>query len=71
MMKQIKTLTKLQLQNLYGLNVFRYTKDKKKKNTTIALGFVYALLVVMVAFYIGGAAFAYTYLGMEEIVPAY
>ena len=71
MMKQIKTLTKLQLQNLYGLNVFRYTKDKKKKKTAIGLGAVWALLIVMIAIYIGGAAFAYVYLGMAEIVPAY
>jgi len=71
MMKQIKTLTKLQLQNLYGLNVFRYTKDKKKKKTTIGLGVVWVLLIVMIATYIGGAAFAYVYLGMAEIVPAY
>jgi len=71
MMKQIKTLTKLQLQNLYGLNVFRYTKDKKKKKTTIGLGVVWALLIVMIATYIGGATFGYVYLGMAEIVPAY
>ena len=71
MMKQIKTLTKLQLQNLYGLNVFRYTKDKKKKKTTIGLGVVWALLIVMIATYIGGATFGYVYLGMSEIVPAY
>ena len=71
MMKQIKTLTKLQLQNLYGLNVFRYTKDKKKKKTTIGLGLVWALLIVMIATYIGGATFGYVYLGLAEIVPAY
>ena len=71
MMKQIRTLTKLQLQNLYGLNVFRYTKDKKKKKTTIGLGVVWALLIVMIATYIGGATFGYVYLGMAEIVPAY
>ena len=71
MMKQIKTLTKLQLQNLYGLNVLRYTKDKKKKKTTIGLGVVWAFLIVMIAVYIGAAVFGYVYLGMAEIVPAY
>ena len=71
MMKQIKTLTKLQLQNLYGLNVFRYTKDKKKKKTTIGLGVVWVLLIVMIAIYIGGATFGYVHIGMPEIVPAY
>lgn len=71
MMKQIKTLTKLQLQNLYGLNVFRYTKDKKKKKTTMGLGVVWAVLIVMITVYIGAAVFGYVYLGMGEIVPAY
>lgn len=71
MMKQIKTLTKLQLQNLYGLNVFRYTKDKKKKQKAIGLSVVWALLIVMIAGYIGAAVFGYVYLGMAEIVPAY
>lgn len=70
-MKQIRTLTKLQLQNLYGLNVFRYTKDQKKKKTTIGLGIVWALLIVMIAGYIGTAVFGYVYIGMAEIVPAY
>ena len=41
MIKQIKTLTKLQLKNLYGLNVFRFTKNKK--------GFSLALPVVELA----------------------
>ena len=36
MIKQIKSLTKLQLKNLYGLNVFRFTKDKKEKARKIA-----------------------------------
>lgn len=71
MIKQIKHLTKLQLQNLYGLNVFRYTKDKKRKQKAIGLGFVWALLIVMIAGYIGAMAYAYIYIGMAEIMPAY
>lgn len=71
MMKQIKTLTKLQLQNLYGLNVFRYTKDKKRRQKAIGLGFAWAFVIVMIVGYIGAAAFGYVYLGMADIVPAY
>lgn len=71
MMKQIRTLAKLQLQNLYGVNVFRYTKDKKKKQKAIGLGVVWALLIVMIAVYIGAAVFGYVYIGMADIVPAY
>lgn len=70
-MKQIKNLTILQLKNLYGLNVFRYTKDKKAKQRTIGLGFVWALLILMIMTYVGGMVFGYVYLGMGEVVPAY
>ena len=71
MMKQIKTLTKLQLQNLFGLNVFRYTKDKKRKQKTIGLSVVWAMLLLMIAFYVGGLVYSYVYLGMGDVVPAY
>ena len=53
MMKQIKTLTKLQLQNMFGLNVFRYTKDKKRKQKTIGLSVVWTMLLLMRASYVG------------------
>lgn len=71
MIKQIKTLTKLQLQNMYGLNVFRYTKDKKRRQKASGLGFAWMLIIVMIVGYIGAAAFGYVYLGMADIVPAY
>ena len=31
MMRQVLTLSRVQLQNLFGINELRYTKDKKKK----------------------------------------
>ena len=34
-LKQIKILTALELRNLYGLNVLRFTKDKKAKHIPI------------------------------------
>ena len=37
MIRQIKNLTKLQLQNMYGLNVFRFSKDKAEKRKKLAL----------------------------------
>jgi len=71
MIKQIKNLTKLQLKNLYGINVLRHTKDKKERRKKLALAAVYVLLILMVCFYVGLMAFGYTLIGLEKIVPAY
>lgn len=70
-MKQISVLIGLQLKNMYGINVFRHTKDKKERAKKLALAVAYALVAVMVVSYIGGMVFGYTYLGLEELVPAY
>ena len=71
MIKQIKCLTKLQLKNIYGLNVFRFTKDKKAKQKTTGMAVVWALLIAMVCFYVGMMAYGYILIGMAEILPAY
>ena len=71
MIKQIKHLTKLELQNLYGWNVFRYTKDKNQKQKMLGLCVAWAFILVMIVGYIGAAAFGYAYIGLAEIVPPY
>ena len=71
MIKQIRHLTKLELQNLYGLNVFRYTKDKRQKQKMLGLCAAWLFIIVMIVGYIGAAVFGYVYIGMAEIVPAY
>jgi len=71
MIKQISSLTKLQLKNLFGMNVFRFTKDKKEKRKKLVMMVVYLVLVVTACFYIGAMTFGYVFMGMKEIVPAY
>lgn len=71
MLNQIKTLTALELKNLYGINVFRHTKDKKAKKRMIALMVTWIFVIAVVASYIGGLSFGLVYLGQEEIVCAY
>ena len=48
MIKQIKHLTKLELQNLYGWNVFRYTKDKSQKKKMLGLCAAWVFVLVMI-----------------------
>lgn len=71
MLNQIKTLAALELKNLYGINVFRHTKDKKHRAKSILLIVVWVYLILMVAGYMGGLAYGLTYLGMESVVCAY
>jgi len=71
MLKQVLTLSRVQLQNLFGINEMRYTRDKKKKGTFTLLAVAYLLIILMVVGYIGSMSFAFHYLGMGEIVPMY
>lgn len=71
MLTQIKLLTRLELCNLYGLNVLRFSKDKKSRQKTLGLTALWILLLVMLIGYVGGLAYGLIYLGLEEAVPAY
>jgi len=71
MVKQIKTLSKLELANIFSLNVIRHTKDKKSRNTGVALGITIGILMVMAITYVGGMCYGFIKLGATEIVPAY
>ena len=71
MMRQVLTLSRVQLQNLFGINELRYTKDKKKKATFVLLAVAYLLVILMLVGYIGAMSFGFHYLGMGEIVPMY
>lgn len=70
-MWQIKILTKLELANIFSLNVLRHTKDKKVRNTGIALGIIIGFLMMMVIAYVGVMSYGFIKLGAEELVPAY
>ncbi len=71
MLKQVLTLSHMQLKNLFGFNEMRYTKDKKKKGTFLLLAIAYLLVILMIISYIGSMSFAFHYLEMGEIVPMY
>lgn len=69
--KQLATLIKIQLVNLYGINVYRNLKDPKEKMKKFWLGMAYALVVFVVMFYMGAMSLGYVYIGMGDILPAY
>ncbi len=70
-MNQIKVFTKMELCNLYGLNVLFHTKDSVDKKKRIALGIIIIILFIMLGAYCGGMSYGLIKLGMGETVPAY
>lgn len=71
MYRQIRRLCRLQLGNLFGINEFRYTKDRAKKMRYLGLAVVWALLIVMLVGYVTAYAAVFGWLGMAEIAPIY
>lgn len=71
MCKQIKLLTKLELCNLFSLNVLRFSKDKKVHNRALGLLAAWAVLLAMLTLYMGGLSYGLISLGLEAVVPAY
>lgn len=70
-LKQLVALIKLQMLNLYGINVYRNTKDPKEKRKKFWMGIAYAVVAIMMMFYVGGMSYGYVYLGLADILPAY
>lgn len=71
MLRHVRILTKLELCNLYGLNVLRFSKDKKARRKTMSLAAVWAVLLAVLVFYVGGLSYGLILLGLWESVPAY
>ena len=69
--KQLAALIKIQLINLYGLNVYRNLKDTKEKRKKFWLGVAYAFVILVMMFYVGAMSFGYVYIGLADILPAY
>lgn len=71
MLKQICTLTRLELCNIFGWNVFRFTKDKKAKQKAKIMMAVWGVLILMLFGYVGGLSFGLVQLGLAEAILAY
>ncbi len=68
-MKQFITLTKLELLNLFGLNVLRHVKDpaEKKKKTIMAV--VLLIVVLILGGYLTFSAYGMAFLGVGDKIP--
>ena len=71
MLTQIKQMAKLELCNIFGLNVFRFSKDPKAKRKAVLMMALWAFLLIMLSFYVGGLSYGLILLGAGYVVPAY
>ncbi|AEB30383.1 conserved hypothetical protein [Carnobacterium sp. 17-4] len=63
-------LAKNRLIEQLGLNVFRYEKDRRKRNSKIAVTIAIGMVLLMIITYCGGMAYGYVYLGLTELIPS-
>jgi ABC-2 type transport system permease protein len=71
MFKHIKTLVGVTLCNTWGINVARYSRDKKKIRNVWLMGLSFALLAFMGVTYISMLAYGLNKIGVGDIIPAY
>ena len=70
-MGSIKTMAKLELCNLYDLNKFRFSREKKVKKKALFLAFGWLIVLAMMFFYIGMLSYAFIQIGIGDVVPSY
>ena len=68
-MKQFVTFSKLELLNLFGLNVLRHLKDPAEKKKKTLLMLVIAFLVILFGAYLTFSAYGLVMLGVGEGIP--
>lgn len=71
MAKQIKNLSKLLLCNFWGLNEFRFSKDKGKRARFVLAAVAIGMLVVFYIAYVALYTYAYIQMGLSDVLPAY
>jgi len=68
--RRIRLLTEVSLRNLFGLNEFRFTKDKKKKSRYCLMGAVWFMVFFMLVSYVCAVSYGLIFMGAGELVPA-
>lgn len=71
MLKQIKKLVGVTLCNTWGINIARYSKDKKKIRNVWMMAISFLLIACMGVTYIAMLTYGLNLIGMGEIIPAY
>ena len=70
-MNQIRNMCSIEIKNIWGINVFRHTKNpvEKKRMKGLLIPITFVILVLM--FYIGAMSYGFVTMGAGEMVPSY
>ncbi len=68
-MSEFRVLAKLELVNLFGLNTYRYTRDKKEKKKKKALLIALFFVGLMLMGYMLSTAYGLAYFGLADKIP--
>ena len=71
MAAQIRILLKLQIANMFGLNVLRHSKDKRKRSSAIMTFVAWIILLILLFFYMLSMAYAFIGIGMGDVLPLF
>ena len=71
MLRQIGLLTKLEMHNFWGINVWLHTVDKKAKSKGVLMSLAYAFVAVVIAGYVVGLCYSMKTMGATQVIPAY
>lgn len=71
MLTQIRIMSRLELSNLFGWNVLRFSRDRRQKRKAAAMMLLWFLLVLYMAFYMGALSYGLVRLDCGSAVPAY
>lgn len=71
MLNHISKLVKIQYLQMWGINAFRYSKDRKKKRRSVAMFIAYSYLSAMLAVYVALMAYGFCVIGAQNVIPAY
>ena len=68
-MKHLITFTKLELLNLFGINVYKHVKDPAEKKRKAFLGATLLIVALILGGYLASGAYALTILGAGDKIP--
>ena len=71
MLRQIWLLMRITACNTFGLNVYRYTKDVKKRRRWRAMAVLWVFLFLLIEAYVFGLCAGLTQLDAAELIPQY
>lgn len=69
MTRQIKPLIRLELSNIFSLNVLRHTRDPKARRKAYLMAGIYVILILLAFSYVGSTAYGLILLGAGDAVP--